>query len=426
VEGFFRLLKDKLVAIDKALQSDVLGCFKAQKEVFIKRHNEKIGEWRQHAVQWMSRIRQLDTRTKHITDYQRSLTSAEADSKTHEKELQKRNKATEESMIREGNIQYKALIAAKEEEVQARIERLRAEAAVAAANAPLTEILARVNDWRAEYDSHRTFWNAATAEAEKYNRQLQALLCYLEKHVEKGVKRLSEILFEDCARGRALLEQQILEIDNAIADKNRAILQGDRHDSSSETAADVEKRLTREIRDLEDAKEGLQTAFHECCGGATQEILPLVADEASKWASTVLPDPTVDAAWLSEEGRALHLLKLEFEAVKGQLGAADEKLCRQAEESAAVIDAMQTEMEEERARHEEEKKKNKSAAPPKCQICYDRPTEVVLIPCRHKYFCRVCFERFKRGDSKCPTCRQKYREEFSGPVYEQGYIEPSS
>jgi len=86
VEGFFRLLKDKLVAIDKALQSDVLGCFKAQKEVFIKRHNEKIGEWRQHAVQWMSRIRQLDTRTKHITDYQRSLTSAEADSKTHEKE----------------------------------------------------------------------------------------------------------------------------------------------------------------------------------------------------------------------------------------------------------------------------------------------------------------------------------------------------
>jgi len=128
--------------------------------------------------------------------------------------------------------------------VQARIERLRAEAAVAAANAPLTEILARVNDWRAEYDSHRTFWNAATAEAvrhvqsripplsrilvhidlqEKYNRQLQALLCYLEKHVEKGVKRLSEILFEDCARGRALLEQQILEIDNAIADKNRAV-----------------------------------------------------------------------------------------------------------------------------------------------------------------------------------------------------------
>jgi len=51
-----------------------------------------------------------------------------------------------------------------------------------------------------------------------------------------------------------------------------------------------------------------------------------------------------------------------------------------------------------------------------CRICYERPIEVILLPCRHGALCEECLQRAlfsrpaHRGGRQCPLCRAKIRE----------------
>lgn len=51
-----------------------------------------------------------------------------------------------------------------------------------------------------------------------------------------------------------------------------------------------------------------------------------------------------------------------------------------------------------------------------CRICYDKPIEVVLLPCRHGALCEECLHRTlmsrpaHRGGRQCPLCRAKIQE----------------
>lgn len=41
-----------------------------------------------------------------------------------------------------------------------------------------------------------------------------------------------------------------------------------------------------------------------------------------------------------------------------------------------------------------------------CKICYDRPIEVLLLPCKHLVCCQICASL----SSTCPMCRGRVRE----------------
>lgn len=46
-----------------------------------------------------------------------------------------------------------------------------------------------------------------------------------------------------------------------------------------------------------------------------------------------------------------------------------------------------------------------------CSICWERPKEVVLVPCMHANLCRQCGDAIGRNGAgeqaaKCPTCRK--------------------
>jgi len=51
-----------------------------------------------------------------------------------------------------------------------------------------------------------------------------------------------------------------------------------------------------------------------------------------------------------------------------------------------------------------------------CRICYERPTQVVTLPCRHSLMCEECLRRClfsrpaHRGGRACPLCRRSIRE----------------
>ncbi|MCO5561752.1 hypothetical protein L7F22_015375 [Adiantum nelumboides] len=50
-----------------------------------------------------------------------------------------------------------------------------------------------------------------------------------------------------------------------------------------------------------------------------------------------------------------------------------------------------------------------------CKICYDKPRNVVIVPCLHGHFCADCLEkhRKKHKNAKCPTCRSVINGMFS-------------
>ena len=45
-----------------------------------------------------------------------------------------------------------------------------------------------------------------------------------------------------------------------------------------------------------------------------------------------------------------------------------------------------------------------------CNICYENPCNIVLIPCNHLCICSDCFEKIKKPENgaktECPTCKQ--------------------
>lgn len=44
-----------------------------------------------------------------------------------------------------------------------------------------------------------------------------------------------------------------------------------------------------------------------------------------------------------------------------------------------------------------------------CNICCERPKDIVLRPCRHLYLCGDCLPRFREHESRCPICRQPFK-----------------
>jgi len=66
-----------------------------------------------------------------------------------------------------------------------------------------------------------------------------------------------------------------------------------------------------------------------------------------------------------------------------------------------------------------------------CRICYDRPSDIVVLPCRHGAMCEHCVKRTlfsrptHRGGRMCPFCRKEIIEllriERDSPVMEFGY-----
>jgi hypothetical protein len=65
-----------------------------------------------------------------------------------------------------------------------------------------------------------------------------------------------------------------------------------------------------------------------------------------------------------------------------------------------------------------------------CRVCFERPAEVVALPCRHGGMCEACFRRTifsrpaHRGGRNCPFCRRRIREAVllyrPGPVARLG------
>jgi len=51
-----------------------------------------------------------------------------------------------------------------------------------------------------------------------------------------------------------------------------------------------------------------------------------------------------------------------------------------------------------------------------CRVCYEKPVEVVILPCRHGVLCESCLRRIKlsrvarKGGCRCPVCRTSIRE----------------
>jgi hypothetical protein len=43
-----------------------------------------------------------------------------------------------------------------------------------------------------------------------------------------------------------------------------------------------------------------------------------------------------------------------------------------------------------------------------CSVCYERPPETVLLPCRHSSMCRGCLNQLR--ESKCIVCRHQFTE----------------
>ncbi|CAD8094967.1 unnamed protein product [Paramecium primaurelia] len=43
-----------------------------------------------------------------------------------------------------------------------------------------------------------------------------------------------------------------------------------------------------------------------------------------------------------------------------------------------------------------------------CQICYERPRNIIIKPCKHLTICHECLQRFKQ--SKCPICKQQIED----------------
>jgi hypothetical protein len=52
----------------------------------------------------------------------------------------------------------------------------------------------------------------------------------------------------------------------------------------------------------------------------------------------------------------------------------------------------------------------------RCRVCYERPCEVVTLPCRHFFMCQDCLRRHiysrprHRGGRNCPLCRRFIKE----------------
>ena len=49
-----------------------------------------------------------------------------------------------------------------------------------------------------------------------------------------------------------------------------------------------------------------------------------------------------------------------------------------------------------------------------CMICYARPKNVVLLPCRHCSVCHSCLRSLR--DEKCPLCRSSFSSYMTCPV----------
>ena len=47
-----------------------------------------------------------------------------------------------------------------------------------------------------------------------------------------------------------------------------------------------------------------------------------------------------------------------------------------------------------------------------CQICFERRSDCIILPCSHLLYCRECVTKHKKGDSRCPTCRGPINSEI--------------
>ena len=44
-----------------------------------------------------------------------------------------------------------------------------------------------------------------------------------------------------------------------------------------------------------------------------------------------------------------------------------------------------------------------------CTICYQNPTQVIIVPCGHKCLCLACYQREKENLEKCPICNKEIK-----------------
>lgn len=40
-----------------------------------------------------------------------------------------------------------------------------------------------------------------------------------------------------------------------------------------------------------------------------------------------------------------------------------------------------------------------------CYICFDKPFNIYLKPCRHTGFCITCFKKLLKNSTNCPICK---------------------
>jgi hypothetical protein len=44
-----------------------------------------------------------------------------------------------------------------------------------------------------------------------------------------------------------------------------------------------------------------------------------------------------------------------------------------------------------------------------CTICYENPTQVIIVPCDHRCLCLECYKREKENLEKCPICNKEIK-----------------